>query len=223
MAGDKCGGSGRRGEVHALIPVTDKLFPREMILLTILLSLSGCSAEFNYLPAPQNGLAREAVIRLDPETGIASTEISVLIYNVAGLPWPLSRNKRSRTLDENGQRIPISPDRTAAMRGIGTHLAAMRERGEAPDIILLQEAFIASAAEIPVLGGYPNWVAGPSARESRASLEPRRPRRRAHRSGPCPRDPGSCPRARPPSSQIRIARGRPGGPARRSRADCRRG
>ena len=127
--------------------------------------LLGCGGAIQTAPVPQTGIAYEPVITIDEQAGEASTEISVLIYNVAGLPWPLSRNKRSRTLDDAGNRIPISSDRPAAMREIGERLAALRQAGQAPDILLLQEAFISDSAEIPERGGYPNWVAGPSASE----------------------------------------------------------
>lgn len=127
--------------------------------------LAGCGADLEHPHAPQLGVGREPEIVLDESGSVASTEISVLIYNVAGLPWPLSRGKRSRTVDDSGERIPISADRATAMREIGDRLGAMRERGEEPDVIMLQEAFIAEAAEIPARGGYPNWVAGPSSSE----------------------------------------------------------
>jgi endonuclease/exonuclease/phosphatase family metal-dependent hydrolase len=110
---------------------------------------------------PQMGLARTPEISIDAETGMASTEITVLIHNVAGLPWPLSRGKRSRTLDENGERIPIDSNRPKALRQIGDTLAELRAEGREPDIIMMQEAFISAAAEIPELAGYPNWVVGP--------------------------------------------------------------
>lgn len=110
---------------------------------------------------PQTGLARTPDITIDAETGMASTEITVLIYNVAGLPWPLSRGKRSRTLDENGERIPIDSNRPKALRQIGDALNELRAVGREPDIIMMQEAFIGEAAEIPERAGYPNWVVGP--------------------------------------------------------------
>ena len=107
------------------------------------------------------GSTRTPEITIDPATGAASTEIMVMIYNVAGLPWLLSRGKSSRTLDENGERIPIDSNRPKALRQIGYALRVMREEGREPDIVMLQEAFIGAAAEIPDLAGYPNWVVGP--------------------------------------------------------------
>ena len=92
-------------------------------------------------------------------------EISVLIYNVAGLPWPLACNKRSRKTDSNGERIPIACDRAGALADIGDQLAGMREAGTEPDVIMLQEAFIEASEEVVIRGGYQNWVAGPGAED----------------------------------------------------------
>jgi len=87
-------------------------------------------------------------------------EITVLIYNVCGVPWPLGCGKTSRDTDESGKPIPIECFRSSAPRDIGDKLAEMRSRGTEPDIIMLQEAFISTSAEIPGRGGYANWVAG---------------------------------------------------------------
>lgn len=131
------------------------------LLLFVLLYMFTCSRELVYEDPPQTGLARTPEIRFNEESGRYSLEITVLIYNVAGLPWPFACNKSSRSLDENGERIPIACNRARALRRIGDTLGALREQGRAPDLILLQEAFIAASAEIPRRGGYPNWVAGP--------------------------------------------------------------
>lgn len=88
-------------------------------------------------------------IDYDPATGEASTRLSVLTYNVEGLPWP-ARRSRSRQLDE-----------------IGGRLAAMRERGEAPDVVLLQEVFTSAAGRIAERSGYTNRVRGPGRRTPR--------------------------------------------------------
>ena len=109
---------------------------------------------------PQRHIDRQPVI--STEADLASTEISVLIYNVAGLPWPLACNKRSRTLDEDGNRIPIACNRAAALADIGDRLGELRSRGAEPDVIMLQEAFIKASEEVVTRGGYRNWVAGPT-------------------------------------------------------------
>jgi endonuclease/exonuclease/phosphatase family metal-dependent hydrolase len=127
------------------------------------LGLSGCGATLQYAQVPQMGVARTPMVEIDQATNTASVEISVLVFNVAGLPWPLACGNTSRDLDENGERIPIACNRAEALKKIGDMLAELRERDSAPDIIMMQEAFISASAEIPERGGYPNWVAGPSA------------------------------------------------------------
>lgn len=133
--------------------------------LIFILIFTGCSSLPPHPPVPQLGLTRTPEIVADTERGIASTEISVLIYNVCGLPWPLSRGKQSRQLDENGVRIPIDSDRPKALKAIGDTFAELRAAGRAPDVIMLQEAFISASVEIPKRGDYPNWVAGPNTNE----------------------------------------------------------
>lgn len=66
-----------------------------------------------------------------------------MIYNVAGLPWP--RGKQ----------------RGKALHHIGDALAEMKKAGTAPDIILIQEGFIASAGKIGDRAGYANIIRGP--------------------------------------------------------------
>jgi endonuclease/exonuclease/phosphatase family metal-dependent hydrolase len=73
-----------------------------------------------------------------------SAEISVLTYNVEGLPWP------------------IALGRGRALRAIGRELGEMRREGRQPDVVLIQEGF---RSEIEVLvreSGYAYWAQGPS-------------------------------------------------------------
>jgi len=70
-----------------------------------------------------------------------------MTYNVHGLPWP------------------IVPDRTADLNAIGDRLAAMRRHGDAPQIVVLQEAFTATADGIAARAGYPYILRGPAAGE----------------------------------------------------------
>ena len=113
-------------------------------------------------PGLVNGVAsRMPVVEIDEETGISSIEISVLSFNVAGLPWPIACGKHSRQTDANNKRIPIACDRASALETIGDTLGELRLQGIEPDIVLLQEAFIAASAEIATRGGYPSWVTGP--------------------------------------------------------------
>lgn len=89
---------------------------------------------------------REAdpVITASEDGLVKSAELTVLIYNVEGLPWPARRN-RGPWLDR-----------------IGDELARMRQEGTAPDIVLVQEAFTPRAARTGVTASYPNRVRGPS-------------------------------------------------------------
>jgi len=131
--------------------------------LGLLLAVTGCGNMPPDSEMPQLGLARTPEISINPDDGTATTEITVLIYNVAGLPWPASRGKRSRQLDEQGERVPIDGNRPDALKAIGDTLGELRAAGREPDIIMLQEAFISASVEIPKRGGYPNWVTGPDA------------------------------------------------------------
>ncbi|MCR5874068.1 endonuclease/exonuclease/phosphatase family protein [Phenylobacterium sp. J426] len=70
-------------------------------------------------------------------------EISVLTYNVRGLPWPIARG------------------RAHALRAIGAELAALRREGRQPDVILLQEGFRGEVAELVRASGYRHWAQGP--------------------------------------------------------------
>ncbi|MBY8827576.1 endonuclease/exonuclease/phosphatase family protein [Hephaestia mangrovi] len=71
--------------------------------------------------------------------------LSVLTYNVHGLPWPLARN------------------RPAAFRRIAARLAAMRAAGTAPQVVVMQEAFTSAAVAIGREAGYRYIVQGPDA------------------------------------------------------------
>ena len=112
-------------------------------------------------PVPQHGVASEPRVVVDASTGMASMEISVMTYNVAGLPWPIGCGKSSKLTDENGKRYPIACDRSDGLRNIGDILGRLRNLELEPDIVMLQEAFIAASAEVPERARYPNWVAGP--------------------------------------------------------------
>lgn len=133
---------------------------RVLVFCAVIL-VSACSSQLRYSELPQTGIARTPDITIDNSTGIASMELTVLIYNVAGLVWPIGCGKSSRDTDDTGKRIPIACIRSTALKEIGDRFGELRNQGIEPDIVLLQEAFISSAAEIPERGGYPNWVAGP--------------------------------------------------------------
>ena len=110
---------------------------------------------------PQLGEWDTPSISIDPDTGLASMEISVLTYNIAALPFPIACGKTSRMTDEAGNRIPIACNRKKGAIDIANALQQLRKQGTEPDIILLQEAFLPVVAEIPDIAGYQNWAAGP--------------------------------------------------------------
>ena len=104
---------------------------------------------------------RTPEITFNEQTGIASVDISVMIYNVCGLPWPIACGKTSRQTDASDERIPIACRRGKALEEIGDTLSEMRKRGVEPDIVMLQEAFISASEEVAIRGGYSNRVFGP--------------------------------------------------------------
>jgi endonuclease/exonuclease/phosphatase family metal-dependent hydrolase len=82
-------------------------------------------------------------------------ELSVMTYNVEGLPWPV-RTKRG-----------------AALKAIGQELAAMRAKGVEPDVVLLQEGFRSEIEELIDLSGYPYVAKGPRRKQRDANLFPK--------------------------------------------------
>lgn len=74
--------------------------------------------------------------------------LRVLSYNVKGLPGIAGGYR-------NGERF----------REIGEELHAMRREGTAPDIVLLQEAFVKRTKDIVAYSGYPYAVKGPKAKD----------------------------------------------------------
>lgn len=80
--------------------------------------------------------------------------LRVMTYNVAGLPAPLKSG------------------RAKAMRAIGDALGDMRDAGEAPHIVFLQEAFMdAPARELIERAGYAYAVRGPERSVARPGLD----------------------------------------------------
>lgn len=70
--------------------------------------------------------------------------LSVMTYNVKGLPWPIARN------------------RDTAFEKIETRLSALRKENAQPHIIVLQEAFTERAKQIASRSGYRYLANGPS-------------------------------------------------------------
>ena len=86
-----------------------------------------------------------------PYASAAETaEISVLTYNVRGLPWP------------------VALGRGRALKEIGRELALLRREGRQPDVVLIQEGFRGEIADLVRESGYRYWAQGPS-RSERAS------------------------------------------------------
>lgn len=77
--------------------------------------------------------------------------LSVMTYNVEGLPFPIALN------------------RTGALQQIGLRLAGLRRQGRQPHVVLLQEAFTPEAKEIAALSGYRFIAVGPGVTRSNAS------------------------------------------------------
>lgn len=88
------------------------------------------------------------LVRRAPK-GEMFVDVSVLTYNVKGLPWPLRMD------------LP-DPDPDAAMVKIGKHLDALRAAGNAPDIVLIQEGFTDTATDIGRWGNYRFAAHGPT-------------------------------------------------------------
>ena len=114
----------------------------------LLLIASGCSQ--NFLPNSdviEGGRAAYSASAPDVVITSGSRDISILTYNVAGLPWPLRK------------------DRKAALYAIGDDLSLMHEQGRAPDIVLIQEGFSQHMAEMIRRSGYSYYAKGPSRRD----------------------------------------------------------
>jgi len=82
-----------------------------------------------------------------------STTISVLTFNIEGLGFPARKGRETE------------------LRQIGERLAAMRQAGTAPDIVLFQEMFSGAAKNAVASTGYPAIASGPS-RTTRAAEQP---------------------------------------------------
>src|SRR5688572_28767412 len=112
----------------------------------IVVSAGRCDPEvFAHREAYATAAPAEVV---DPATGEHRVSLSILIYNVADLPWPLAS------------------DRDDALRRIGEELFALRRAGNAPDIVLLQEAFTDRSDEIRARAGYGFAARGPARGEA---------------------------------------------------------
>jgi len=136
-----------------VISVFQRVFTWRSLFGLALLAFAGCAVGVSRDPFAVHAAApmsQEGATEIkQSEAGESYIDISVLTYNVKGLPWPL--------------RLGLAePDPDVAMARIGAHLAALRARGLAPDVVLIQEGFVPSAAFIGMAGGYAFGAAGPS-------------------------------------------------------------
>lgn len=95
------------------------------------------------MPETLISLAAALAVSVLPTPPGATTDLSVMSYNVHGLPWPITRG------------------RPRALKAIGERLAEMRVRGDQPRLVLLQEAFSHDARAISREAGYRYVVSGP--------------------------------------------------------------
>lgn len=89
-----------------------------------------------------------------PPGSAPTAEISVLTYNVRGLPWPLA----------NG--------RAKALKAIGAELATMRRDGQQPDVVLIQEGFRGEVGDLVTASGYRYWARGPGRSQKASGARP---------------------------------------------------
>ncbi|MBA4089908.1 MAG: endonuclease [Sphingobium sp.] len=75
----------------------------------------------------------------------ATLPLSIMTYNVMGLPWP------------------VAFGRDEALGRIADRLAVLRGEARQPHVVLLQEAFIADPAQFARRAGYAHVAAGPDA------------------------------------------------------------
>jgi endonuclease/exonuclease/phosphatase family metal-dependent hydrolase len=90
------------------------------------------------------GLLACAALLTVPVPTFAEAPLSLLTYNVKGLPWP------------------IASGRPAALRAIAAQLRSLRATGQQPHIVAMQEAFVDQAKAIGQEAGYRYSAFGPS-------------------------------------------------------------
>lgn len=118
-----------------------RLAPAALALLAAALALAGCASHPRLDPPPLPAVFTLPVDR-DPVTGQPFLHLSVLSYNVAGLPWPRRANAG------------------AAMERIAAAWPEEFAYGS-PDVVILQEAFVPSATRMVRDLGYANILRGP--------------------------------------------------------------
>lgn len=103
---------------------------------------------------PARYAAPPPVASVDPASGERSVTFRVLIYNVAGLPWPIGLH------------------RGEALRHIGDALRGLRASDAEPDVVLLQEAFTEEGREIGARAGYAYSADGPGRADAPHNPQP---------------------------------------------------
>ncbi len=93
--------------------------------------------------APADEIVASRLAEAPRYRSASTTSLSMLTYNVRGLPWP------------------VATGRGAALRRIGEELAALRNAGRQPDVVLIQEGFRSEMADLVRVSGYPYWAEGP--------------------------------------------------------------
>lgn len=91
---------------------------------------------------------------------IQGPDISVMTYNVMGLPWPVAKGRAS------------------ALERIADRLADMRKGGVQPAVVVLQEAFRSEAKSIGDRAGYRYQIGGAKPRRIANAVSRRAPLRR---------------------------------------------
>lgn len=116
-----------------------RMVDRAAVCAAALAMLAGCGT----LPKFRSP-ACLATAPIPPDgAGERSATLDVLTYNIEGLPWPV-RKGRGPSLD-----------------AIGEKLRALQANGDAPDIVLFQEAFSRRAVSSVVAAGYSAVASGP--------------------------------------------------------------
>lgn len=126
------------------------LFALVTVLYLLVEALGGQPAT----AVPQSRLAGGGFARFEAAHPVAERgDISVMTYNVKGLPWPLASG------------------RAQALAAIGNRLARLRQAGRQPQVVVLQEAFVPEAKAIARVAGYAHVVVGPQARAAPNAVE----------------------------------------------------
>lgn len=112
---------------------------RNRAIVAMLVAGLVAASSLGATPVARDG---ESPLRL-AASPVDHADLSVLTYNVKGLPWPVAQG------------------RPAAIRAIGDRLAQMRKAGRQPTVVVLQEAFTQDAKAIGDRAGYAYQVEGP--------------------------------------------------------------